>query len=217
MKKIHLIDTIKDFLLSDNAGDMKGVYHEEIIKVHLNDAFNQAIYAAWLNGKKFSEYSQLDAWSKTYEADVVQAATTGYVLLPFAPVQLPDGMGIRQVMDHDDNTRVLAPMEATANVVFSELDVNTMDDTPIYTLEQNNISTGAGEESHLLRLTKLPMLPDTVIASVDIMMIVPLDLLDDYSDLAMPNGMENDLIQQVIMLMSKKPMPDNNNDQVISR
>jgi len=217
MKKIQLVDAIIDFLASDSAGDSKGIYHPEIVKVHLNDIFNQAVYNTWLNGKKFSDFSQLDAWSKVYEVDVEsQVGTIAHAFLPFAPVQLPDNMGIRQVCDHDDNTNVFAYSEATANVVFAELEVETMDDTPIFSLEQNNLNIGAGEESHLLRLRKLPPVPDAI-TSLDVMMIVPIELLDDYDDVVLPSGMEDNIIRQVIDLMSKKPVPDTVNDQVIQK
>jgi len=218
MKKQNLIDAIIDFLASDAAADSKGVYHPEIVKQHLNDAFNQAIYAAWLNGKKLSDFSQLDAWSKTYEVPIMaQVVRKGHAFLPFAPVQLPDGHGLRQICDHDAPENVFAPIEATANVVFDELDVSTMDDTPTYSMEQNNLSTGAGEESHLLRLGKLPVAPATVITDLDVMMIVPLSELDDYDDIVIPNGAEDSLIRQVVDLMSKKPLPDTSNDAVIER
>ena len=219
MKKIHLVDAVIDFLASDSAGDSKGVYHPEVVKTHLNNAYNLAVYNAWLNGKRYSEFSQLDVWSKSYEVTVsgqIAGGSTAYVLLPFAPVQLPDGMGIRQVRDHDDNDIVFAPIEATANVIFAELEVQTMDDTPTYSLEQNDLSTGAGEESHLLRLAKLPLIPLNI-TSVDVMMIVPLDQIDDYSEITMPSGAEDILIRQTVELMSKKLMPDTSNDQVISK
>jgi hypothetical protein len=218
MKKQNLVDTISDFLASDSAGDSKGVYHPEIIKQHLNNVFNLAIYNAWLNGKKFSDFSQLDAWSKTYECAVVnQVGAKAYALLPFAPVQLPDGQGVQAVYDHDDSAVLLAPIESDAAVIFAELEVNTMDSVPTYTLEQSNVNTGAGEASHLLRLDKLPVAPDTLITALDVMMITTPENLDDYDDLAMPNGAEDNIIRQVVELLSKKPMPDTANDQVIAK
>jgi hypothetical protein len=219
MKKIHLIETISDFLASDSAGDSKGVYHPEIIKQHINNVFNQLIYNTWLNGKKYSDFSQLDAWSKTYTLTVLaQAGASAYCMLPFAPVQLPDGNGIRQICDHVDNGNVFAPIEATSNVVFAELEVDQMDDTPTYRLEQNNIwGTEAGMASHLLRLDRLPVAPTPLIISVDMLLIVPFTELDDYDDLVMPEGGEDKMIRQVVDLMSKKPMPDTSNDQVIQK
>ena len=215
MKKIHLVEAIQSFLASDNAGDSKGQYHPEEIKVHLSTVFNQAVYNTWLNGKKFSDFSQLDAWSKTYECAVVsQVGTKAHAFLPFAPVQLPDGHGIRQVCNHNAVGTVLAPIEATANVVFAELEVQTMDSTPTYSLEQNNLSTGAGESSHMLRLDKLPVAPATLITALNVMLIVPIEVLDDYDDCIMPSGAEDNIIQQVIALMSKKPKPDTSNDMV---
>jgi hypothetical protein len=210
MKKINLIDAVIDFLSSDAAGDSKGIYHPEIVKVHLNNVFNSVVYNTWLNGKKFSDFSQLDAWSRTYECTIV---TQTHALLPFAPIQLPDNMGIRQVCDHADNTNVFAYMEATGNVVFAELDVNTMDSTPTFRLEQNNLSVGAGEPSHMLRLEKLPT-PLGIITSVDVMLIVPMDQVDDYDDISMPQELGDNIVRQVIDLMSKKQSPDILNDQV---
>lgn len=216
MKKIQIVDTIIDFMASDNAGDSKGIYHPEIVKQHLNNVFNKAVYDSWLNGKRYSDFSQLDAWSKTYEVDVLsQVGTKAHAFLPFAPIQLPDAMGIRQIADHADSGNVFAPMESTAAVVFAELEVSTMDSTPTYSMEQNNLSTGAGESSHMLRFDKLPVAPDTLITSVDVLLIQSLEQMDDYDDVVMPSGMEDNIIQQVIALISKKPMPDTNNDMFI--
>lgn len=216
MKKIHLIESIQSFLASDNAGDQKGIYHPEEIKIWMSTAFGKIIYNAWKNGKKYNEFSQIDAWSKVYACTIAgQVGAKAYALLPFAPVQLPDGMGIRQISDTADATNVFAPIEATANVVFAELDVNTMDSTPTYSLEQNYLSTGAGEKSHLLRLGKLPVAPAVLITSVDALLVQNIEVLDDYDDVALPENGEDDLIKAVIDVMSRKQVPDTNNDMVV--
>lgn len=210
MKKINIIDAISYFFASDAAGDLKGIYHPEIIKVHLNNVFTQVVYNTWLNGRKFSDFSQLDAWSKTYPCDVMhQVGKKAYAFLPFAPVQLPDNMGIRQVRSHEScygeaigAEHVFAYLEATANVVFAELEVSTFDPTPTFRLEQNSFSTGAGESSHLLRLENMPVTDPITI--VDVMMIVPLEELNDFDIVAMPSGAEDNIIRQVVDLMSKK-------------
>jgi hypothetical protein len=217
MKKQKLIEAIQGWLSSDTAGDAKGIYHPEEIKVWMASAFNAIIYNAWRNGKKYNEFSQIDAWSKTYEVAIVQVGTTGHAFLPFPPVALPDGMGIRQICNHDANGTVLAPMEATAGVVFAELEVQTMDATPTYTMEQNNLSTGAGEESHLLRLAKLPVAPATVITALDVLMVQNLDQMDDFDDISLPENGEDNMLRAIIDVMSKKPVPDTNNDAVIER
>lgn len=217
MKKIHIIEAIQLWLSSDNAGDSKAMFHPEEIKVHLNNVFNQAVYNTWLNGKKFSDFSQLDAWSRTYEVDVLsQVGTNAHGLLPFAPIQLPDMAGIRQVCSHDNNANVFAPIEATANVIFAELEVDTLDDIPTFRLEQNNLSTGAGEKSHLLRLERLPVAPDAI-NSLDIMMIVGLEQTDDYDEIICPAGLEDSFVRQVIDIMSKKNAPDTSNDMVLDK
>jgi len=217
MKKIHIIEAIQSFFASDLAGDQKGTYHPEEIKVHLSNVFNQVVYNTWLNGKKFSDFSQLDAWSKTYEIIVTnQVGTIAYAFLPFAPIQLPNGAGLRQVCDHADTGNVLAPIEATANVVFAELEVDAHDDTPTYRLEQNNLNTGAGEKSHLLRLERLPIGTD-IISTLDVMMIQSLEQADDFDEIACPAGSEDSLIKQVIDIMSKKPVSDTTNDMVFDK
>jgi len=215
MKKQNIVDAVIDWFEGDQAGDRKGKYHPEIVKVHLSDAFNQTVLNAWQNGKKFSDFSQLDSWSKTYEIEMeTQVGLVANALLPFAPMQLPDGAGIRQVADHDDTSNVFAPIEATANVVFAELDVDAMDSTPTYRLEQNSLSTGAGEESHMLKIERLPVTVGEI-ASIDVMLIVPIEEMDDYDDIVIPGMADDILVRQVIDLMSKKQAPDIANDKVI--
>jgi hypothetical protein len=214
MKKITLVETISDWLMSDNAGDAKGQYHPEIIKQHLNDVFNQAVYQTYLDGKKNSNFAQLDAWSRNYPVAVVgQMGAKAHAFLPFAPIGLPDGQGIQAIYDHDNLDVMFAPIESDAQVIFRELEVDTFDTTPMYTLEQNSLAAGAGEASHLLRFEKLPVAPATLITTVDIMMIVSLENLDDFDDVAMPSSAEDSLIRQVIDIMSKKPKSDTLNDQ----
>lgn len=218
MKKIHIIEAIQSWLSSDNAGDSKGIYHPEEIKVWMTSAFNRIIYNAWKNGKKYNEFSQLDVWSKVYPCAVVgQVGTKAHALLPFAPVQLPDGMSIRQISDTANPSNVFAPIEATASVIFAELEVQTMDSTPTYSLEQNYLSMGAGEKSHLLRFDKLPIAPVTLITSVDALLIQNLDQIDDFDDVAIPENGEDDLMRAVIDIMSKKPTPDTSNDMFINK
>jgi len=220
MTKQHLIEAIADWFASDLAGDMKSVVHPEIIKTHIGNAFNTLIYNTWLTGKKFGEFSQLDAWSRTYEVTVQdQCGKRAYCFLPFAPVQLPDGMGIRQIRSHwacpvygqaIGAEWLFAPIEATANAIFDELEVSDMDNMPTFRLEQSNLSTGEGEESHMLWLENLPLSP--LINTVDILMVVPISELGDYDEVVIPQGGEDMLVRGVIDIMTKKQKPDTLND-----
>jgi len=217
MKKIQIIEAVIDFFDSDQAGERRAKYHPEIVKVHLNNLFNQIVYQTWLNGKKYFDFSQLDAWSRTYECTVLsQVGTIAYTYLPFAPMQLPDGAGIRQVCNHYTTSNVFAPIELTANVVFAELEVDLVDTTPTYRTEQNYLSTGAGQSSHVLRLERLPVAPATLITSVDVLMVVPMEEMDDYDDIVIPGMQDDTIVRQVIDLMSKKPNPDVANDNVLT-
>jgi hypothetical protein len=53
----------------------------------------------------------------------------------------------------------------------------------------------------------LPVL--SLVTALDVMMVVPLDQLDDFDEIAMPSAMEDDIIRQVIDLMGKRiPVPN---------
>jgi hypothetical protein len=213
MRIIELVDLVQDYFANDIIGDQKAVYSPNVIIGHLRNVFNQIIYETWEKGKRESDFSQLDAWSRTYTLDVLnQTGTKAYCFLPFTPVQLPDGMGIRQVCDNEDNGNVFAPIEAGANVIFAELEVDTMDGTPTYRLEQNNLFTGDGEESHMLKLERLPIAPDAI-TKVDALLVVNMEQLGDYDDVAIPSGSEDTIIQRVIEVMSHKPPSDSLNDE----
>lgn len=214
MKKIQLIDAIIDWFQSDQAAESKKVLHPEIVKLHISNFFNTIIYETYLNSKKFSDFSQLDAWSRYYECDVEGlVGTSAYAFLPFAPIQLPDNAGIREVRDHDNPSNVFVPVEATSSPIFAELEVSTFDDTPTYHTEQNNLFTGAGESSHLLRLEVMPTGVDAV-SSIDVLMVTNPEQIDDYDDLVIPPLLEDSIISKVINFMLNKPKPDEANDMV---
>lgn len=215
MKKQQYIEKIIDFFASDQIADQKKVIHPEIVSAHLNDAYNKLLFDLYINAKRYSDFSQLDALSKTYEIDLLgEANQKAYAVLPFAPVQLADGAGIRQVSDHDDATNVLAPIENTANVVFAELEVDTFDTTHTYRVEMNNISTDAGAPSHILRIERLPITSGSI-QSLDVLMIVPFEQMNDFDDIAIPAEQGDALVRQVIELLSGKKKPDTTTDAVI--
>lgn len=227
MKKINLVEMVQDFLASDMPADMVSQYHPEIIKKYLENAFNQVVYQVWHNGKKFSDYSQLDAWTKTYRLQIYNHSLSsglgsGNLRLPYPPVQLPNNMGIRQVAAYMNENVVFAYLENTAVAIFQELEVSSIDTTPRFRLEQND--TGGGSESHVLKLDKIPMsvmspfydVPPSV-AYINVKMIVPLEEIDDYEDVAMPAGQEDLLVRQTIEFLKNKPPQDTVNDQVADR
>lgn len=223
MKKINLVEMVSDFLASDMPGDMVSQYHPEIIKKYLENAFNQVVYQVWFNGKKFSDYSQLDAWTKTYSLALYNSATIGGFIrgnlrLPYPPMQLPNNMGIRQVASAVDESIIFAYLENSAVGIFEELEVYSIDTTPYFRLEQND--TGAGVETHILKCDHIPasiynVLP--VLTYFNVKMIVPLEEIDDYDDVAMPAGQEDILVKQTIEFLKNKPPQDTVNDQVANR
>lgn len=215
MKKINLVELVADHLASDMPDDMISQFHPEIIKSALNVAYNQAVYLTWMNGKKFSDYSQLDAWTRTYrialtELVVTATAVSGNLRLPYPPMQLPNNMGIRQVALAASETIAFAYMENTALAIFSQLDVHSIDTTPYFRLEQND--SGAGIASHILKIGKIPIAYNAAPLNVDIKMIVPLDQVGDYDDIAIPAGQEDMLVKQTVEFLRTKLPEDGVND-----
>jgi len=222
MKKIALVEMVSDYLASEMPEDMISQYHPEIIKKFIETAYNQAVYLTWLNGKKFSDFSQLDAWTRTYPLPVHSPTVAGTMVsgnlrLPYPPMQLPNNMGIRQVSMTANESVVFAFLDNTAVAIFNELDVMTIDPPPYFRLEQNN--TGAGTETHILKVAKIPVTfyAPPALMYVDVKLIVPLDRVGDYDDIAIPAGQEDLLVKQTIELLRGKPPEDTANDMVANR
>jgi hypothetical protein len=210
MKKIHLIELVSDFLTGgDSTGDMQGRFHEQIIKKHLEAAFNNLVFQTYMEGKTHSDYSVLDAWARKYTIDIDdldEEEATGNAKLPYPPMQLPNNMGILQVNEAGDLTNTFAYRETNSNSVFAALEVGLISEKPIFYLEQN--TTGDGTATHLLQLENLP----DEITQVDIKLIVPLEEIDDFDEVMIPAGKEELLIRDTIELLMSKPPEDNISD-----
>lgn len=225
MKKQNLVDLVGDFLASGQPDDMVGQYHPAIIKKYLENVFNQVVYQVWLNCKKFSDYSQLDAWTYTYELEIIDVViagslVSGHIELPYPPMQLPNNMGIREVAVKGDDNIVFAYLDNTAAAIFNELDVSSVDTTPTFRLEMNN--TLVLPASHILRLAKIPLSTYSLYSVFDpftlnVKMIVPLDQIGDYDDIAIPAGQEDILVKQTVEFLRNKPPQDTSPDGVANR
>lgn len=202
MRKIHLIELVKDFLAGGDApDDVKGRYHDEIIANLCALAYNKIVFQTWLEGKAHSDYSILDAWAKNHTLNI----TNDTVPLPYPPVQLPNAMGILQVSAGTDLENVFAYRETNSNAVFAALEVGSISTTPWFYLEVN---TGTGINSHTLQLGNVP----DGCTTVKVKMIVPLDQVDDFTTIVIPAGKEEELIGFVIELLRQKPPEDIIND-----
>ena len=207
MKKIEVIELVKDYLSGGDApDDVKGRFHDEVIANFIALAFNKAVFMTWSEAKAYSDYSVLDTWAMPYTINISDISSSkGRVLLPFPPVALPNAMGILQVSAGTDLTNTFAYRETNANSVFSALEVGAISTKPIFFLEVN---TGDEINSHVLRLEKIP---DGCTAVV-VKMIVPFDQVDDYTDIVIPAGKEETLIGYVIEIMRSKGKEDVIND-----
>jgi len=202
MRKIHLIELVQDYLAGGDApDDVKGRYHPEIISNLLALGYNSVVMATYLEGKMHSDYSVLDAWALNHDVNIVNDRA----LLPYPPVQLPNGMGILQVSAGTDLTNTFAYRETNANSVFNALDVGQVSNKPTFYLEKN---AGTEINSHVLVLGQVP----DGCSAVKVKMIVPFDQVDDFETISVPAGKEELLIQAVIGLLREKPGEDTIND-----
>ena len=202
MRKITLIDLVRDYLSGGDApDDVQGRYHPEVISNLLALAYNQVVMATYMEGKQYSDYSVLDAWALNHTITIVNNAA----LLPYPPVQLPNGMGILQVAAGSDLNNTFAYRETNSNSVFNALDVGSVSTKPTFYLE---INTGSEVNSHVLQLA---LVPDGC-TSVKVKMIVPLDQVDDYATISIPAGKEGMLMEGVVELLRQKPKEDIVND-----
>lgn len=213
MRKIELIELVADYLNGgDGPDDMKGRFHDQVIKKHVEAAFNGVVFKTFMEGKQYADYSVLDAWARNYTItinDIVSAK--GNVRLPYPPMQLPDNKGILQVANSLDLTEVFAYRETNANAVFAALESNLVSTRGTFYLEQN--TTGQGTETHVLQLEKIP----AACTSVTVKLIVPLEFVDDFDQVMIPAGKEDMILAQTIDLLRTKPPEDVINDNKPAR
>lgn len=216
MRKIEIIELIADHLAGDMPSDMVSRYHPAIIKSALNVVFNQAIYQTWLDGKRFSDYSQLDAWTRSFELSIEAGyispnsnIVSGRAVLPFPPVQLPNNMGIRQITMRSHSGIAFAYMEKSSAVIFYALDYWQVDMTPTFTLEQQDI---AGVLSYVLSLDKIPRSRFESDPFIRVDMIVPFEMIGDYDVIAIPAAKEDILVKTTIEFLRSKLPEDLVND-----
>lgn len=213
MRKIELIELVSDYLNGgDGPDDLKGRFHDQVIKKHVEAAFNGIVFKTYMEGKQYADYSVLDSWAKNYDLTIqALSAGKGHVRLPYPPMQLPNNMGILQVASSANLSTVFAYRETNANAVFAALEVGSVSSMPFFYLEQN--STGTGHETHVLQLEKVP----DGCTEVKVKLIVPLEFIDDFDQVMIPAGKEDMIIAQVMDLLRTKPPEDNVNDNKASR
>jgi len=206
MRKIELQELIQDYLSGgDSPSDIKGKYHPEIIIKHMENAHHAIIFQTWLEGKNYADYSVLDGWARNYPLTI----DTDHVILPFPPVQLPDNRGILQVTPQNDLTNPFVYLETNAQGVFAALEASFVLLKPSFYLEQNP-SSSTNTDTHRLMLSNLP----SGVTEVSVKMIVPLEQLDLFDEVAIPGGKENMMVQGVIELLRGKPVEDIVNDNI---
>jgi len=209
MRKIELIELVEDYLVGGDApADVKGHHHPEILTKHVEAAYGALILQTYLEAKKFSDYSMLDMFSKRFTLTVTMPGSTsyGYADLPFPIMQLPQNASIREVIYTDDRENAFVPIEITANTVFSELEISSIDNTEIYWVEKDPASNNIYKMyfDHL----------DDNTTEVYAKLIVPLYEFDDFDDVPFPMGKEGQIFDLVVEKLRTKKPEDVINDQI---
>ena len=229
MRKIEIIELVKDYLAGGDApDDVKGRYHDEIIANHLSTAYKRLVFDTWLEAKQFSDYSIMDVWAKEYALLTEQYGVDQTIVkLPYPPIQLPNAKGIIQVapvlvgVDPDfryepDYTNAFAYRETASNAVFVALEVSAVSTRPNFYLEQvDQPATAIDQVAYQLQLQNIPdagPAPPGTSRGISVKMIVPFESLDLYDTVALPAGKEDLMIRGVIELMQGKPPEDVIND-----
>jgi hypothetical protein len=213
MRKIEIIELVKDYLAGgDASGDVKGHYHDEIIANHLSTAFKKVVFDTWMEAKMHSDYSLLDAWARYQQAILIDDGSDEMIAyLPFPPMQLPNSMGILEVVPLDTSEIDWLPQrnitfayrETNSSSVFNALESGLVSTKPYFYLEQT-FGTSANLNLYHLRCGNVP----DGFTWVSIKMIVPFEAMDDYDPMAIPAGKENLLVRSVIDLLAGKPPED---------
>ena len=226
MRKIEIIELVKDYLAGGDApDDVKGRYHDEIIANHLSTAYKRLVFDTWLEAKQFSDYSIMDVWAKEYAlATELIEADHIIVKLPFPPIQLPNAKGILQVAPvllniaapeaelTPDYSNAYAYRETASNAVFAALEVTAVSTRWNFYLDQADQS--GDQVAYRLHLNNIPdaPAPPGFAQGISVKMIVPFESLDLYDEVALPAGKEDLMVRSVIELLSNKPPEDEIND-----
>lgn len=203
MRKINLVEMCVDFLAGGDApADIRGKYHPAMVEKFLEAAYSDWINEIYLESKHFTDFSRLDSFCQVYDVDVTDLGDDKWECeLPFAPMQLPDNMGIRQVFYVDDETSAFSYLENNADPVFSALEVNLIDTNPEFKVVRE-------DNAHMLKLKNLA----DGTTQVSVRMIVPMEEMDDFDQVPIVAGKELALFDMVAERLSKKPHPEIIND-----
>ena len=214
MKKIELIELTQDYLSGGDApADVKGRYHPRILSNIIALAFDGIVFDTYMEAMSHSDYSTMDAWAKNYTRTI----SSGQVLLPYPPVQLPNGMGILQVTPVISGTaypeQAFAYRETNSQAVFDVLEEVDGGDASYrpgcFWLERN---IDAQQYTHILKLDNIP----TNCTQVIIKMVESFKAVDDYDAVAIPagkgGGRPQALLDYVVQMIRDKGRQDIIND-----
>jgi len=191
--------------------DKTAKFHDELIDKAIEASFNQFLYDIYRKDPR-----DLDIYTKEYGTEVALAVTENesteeyYTNLPAAYVSLPEkNSGVRYVVGHDRDHRVLYPMSNREMLLArtSHIGTSTSDDGEPYSRSFYAVQGS--------KLIYFQVNSDLVAAGVRVGIVVPFSAYADEEDLNVPFGQDDKIFVSVLQkLVQQQPVDqrDNNKD-----
>jgi hypothetical protein len=193
----------------ETPADLRGKYHEKVISKYVEMLFNKLLFDMAKMAMAMRDSTTLDQYTKRYDIpkeDIKKSDDCNYSFeLPATPPQMPGGQAIRWVGPCGEcgTTKGWLYRSPTAHDVFSELDVDLVDQSIRYSPEGNTI---------LLCNACNTDIPDCIA----IKMITSFEDYEDEDNLPMPGGQDAEVFAAVVQLMMAQPPEELGNENVVN-
>lgn len=209
MTKENLIDLVQDYLAGgDMPQEIKGRFHDEIVAKHIALAMDYLVAKVlYPEAARNDNWGALDAYAKPfYNVPILynEDRDEKYSIMPVQPISLPSNRGVRIVSSMKDQKNRFIYRDNNSNNIYGNLDVDSLDDTTRYYVE--NINLYYSEHINYKLMDKVLM-----------KLIVPFDALDYEDDVNIPQGYGKlvlDLVLQSLLGKKLEKMSNDNNANI---
>lgn len=146
IKKIEIVEKIQSALNGgDDVSDGLSRYHPSDIEANVDEVYAdilQNMYSQNMRSKMGFDPMLLDDYTRTYNNIPVQydeVRCEFYSQLPVTTVSLPFNSSVRFISPQQEQKLQFSPVSNNASVVFSELEVDKVDNVPSFYMESNRV------------------------------------------------------------------------------
>ena len=188
----------------DPSDEMQSKFHPEIIAKYMDIVYTEIINQIIKTARGSRNHSMLDPYITPFEnVPVVHDASRDeyYIQLPEQPIRIEGDKGIRLISAMKDETFVFVRRDNAADFIYSGLEVDHVNEYPIYKLEKDK-----------LRLPDYERFKD--VDKVLIKLVLAPSNLDEDDEIPVPDGRDSFFFEKIIqMLLPKRGIPeDEQND-----